>query len=56
MQNFVDTFGFGVGNGSVRASSVLVGIPASLGIVGTLFGLFFATAFWASRGNPDSGM
>jgi hypothetical protein len=46
MQNFIDTFGFGVGNGSVRASSILFGIPASLGIVGTLFfGLFFATVF-----------
>ena len=46
MQNFIDTFGFGAGNGSVRASSILVNIPASLGVVGTLlFGLFLATAF-----------
>jgi O-Antigen ligase len=46
MQNFIDTFGFGVGNGSVRASSILFGVPASLGVVGTLFfGLFFATLF-----------
>ena len=44
IQNFFDTFGFGVGNGSVRASSILAGIPASLGVIGTLFfGLFFAT-------------
>jgi hypothetical protein len=44
MQNFVDTFGFGVGNGSVRASSILFGVPASIGIIGTLFfGLFLAT-------------
>jgi hypothetical protein len=46
MQNFIDTFGFGVGNGSVRASSLLFAVPASLGVVGTLFfGLFFATLF-----------
>jgi hypothetical protein len=46
MQNFIDTFGFGVGNGSVRASSILFGIPASLGVLGTLlFGLFLAGVF-----------
>jgi hypothetical protein len=46
MQNFIDTFGFGAGNGSVRASSILFNIPASLGVVGTLlFGLFLANVF-----------
>ena len=56
MQNFIDTFGFGVGNGSVRASSVLFGIPASLGIVGTLFfGMFLATAFLGKPKPPGFG-
>jgi hypothetical protein len=46
MQNFFDTFGLGAGNGSVRASSILFGIPASLGVVGTLlFAVFFAKLF-----------
>jgi hypothetical protein len=55
MQNFVDTFGFGVGNGSVRASSILFGVPASLGIVGTLFfGMFFAITFLGRSTQPGS--
>jgi hypothetical protein len=42
MQNFVDTFGFGVGLGSLRASSFPIVLLASFGLVGTLiFGLFF---------------
>ena len=50
MQNFFDTFGFGVGNGSVRASSILFAIPASLGIVGMIFfSLFFITVFFGGR-------
>jgi hypothetical protein len=50
MQNFIDTFGFGAGNGSVRASSILFGIPASLGIIGTLFfSLFFIKVFFGKR-------
>jgi hypothetical protein len=54
MQNFIDTFGFGVGNGSVRASSILFGIPASLGVVGTLFfGMFFATLFFGRPKGPQ---
>jgi hypothetical protein len=53
MQNFIDTFGFGVGNGSVRASSILFGVPASLGVVGTLFfGLFLAAL---GRAKPKRG-
>ncbi len=45
-QNFIDTFGFGVGNGSVRASSFLIAVLASLGITGALmFCLFFVTLF-----------
>lgn len=48
LQNFVDTFGFGVGNGSVRASSFPVAVLASTGVIGTLlFGAFFVTLFRA---------
>jgi hypothetical protein len=50
MQNLIDTFGFGAGNGSVRASSILFGIPASLGIIGTIFfSLFFIKIFLGKR-------
>jgi hypothetical protein len=49
MQNFFDTFGFGAGNRSVRASSVLFGIPASLGVVGTFFSAYsLLNCFWVS--------
>lgn len=57
MQNFYDTFGFGAGNGSVRASSFPIAVLASLGIIGSLiFGLFFLTLFLSrtatSQSNP----
>jgi hypothetical protein len=46
IQNLFDTFGFGVGNGSTRASSFPVGVLASLGIFGALlFGSFFVSIF-----------
>jgi hypothetical protein len=46
LQNFIDTFGFGVGNGSMRASSFPVSVLASVGIVGALtMGLFLVTVF-----------
>jgi hypothetical protein len=42
MLNFFDTFGFGVGLGSLRASSFPIAVLASFGLVGTsIFGLFF---------------
>jgi hypothetical protein len=42
MLNFFDTFGFGVGLGSLRASSFPIVVLASFGLVGTsIFGLFF---------------
>jgi hypothetical protein len=42
LQNLFDTFGFGVGNGSVGVSSFPVGVLASLGVFGALiFGMFF---------------
>ncbi|MFM0094529.1 hypothetical protein PQQ87_02875 [Paraburkholderia nemoris] len=41
--NFVDTYGIGVGLGSIRASSFLVVVLASLGVVGVFcYGLFLA--------------
>jgi hypothetical protein len=52
MQNLFDTFGFGVGNGSVRASSFPVGVLASLGIFGTLiFGMFFVKVLFSRTGH-----
>lgn len=51
MQNFYDTFGFGVGNGSMRASSFPIAALASIGIVGSLFlGSFLISVLFA-RGN-----
>jgi Na+-transporting NADH:ubiquinone oxidoreductase subunit NqrD len=48
LQNFYETYGFGVGNGSVRASSFPVGVLASLGVLGALiFGTFFATVLFS---------
>jgi len=46
LQSFFDTFGFGIGNGSTRASSFLVAALASLGLVGAiLFALFMVNVF-----------
>jgi hypothetical protein len=48
LQTFFDTYGFGAGNGSLRASSFPLAVLGSLGIVGAiLFGLFFAGVFFA---------
>jgi hypothetical protein len=50
LQSFFDTFGFGVGNGSARASSFPIAVLASLGIFGTiLFGLFMAGVFFTGN-------
>jgi hypothetical protein len=47
MQSFFDTYGFGFGNGSGRASSFIVAVIASLGIVGSgLLFLFFVGVFF----------
>jgi hypothetical protein len=55
LQNFVDTFGFGVGNGSMRASSYPVSVLASLGVIGVLtMGLFLATIFLNGLKGRDS--
>ncbi len=52
VQNFLDTFGFGVGNGSVRASGFPIAVIASLGFPGTLtYGLFLLMV-WFKKSNP----
>jgi hypothetical protein len=48
LQNVLDTAGFGVGNGSLRASSFPISVLASLGIIGALlFTLFFASVLFS---------
>jgi hypothetical protein len=52
LQNLFDTFGFGVGNGSVRASSFPVGVLASLGVFGALiFSMFFVKVLFSRTTN-----
>jgi hypothetical protein len=54
MQNFFDTFGFGVGNGSIRTSSFPIAVLTSFGICGTLiFGLFFFGILFGKRRGAD---
>src|SRR6266404_3303434 len=49
-QDFIDTFGFGAGNGSMRTSSFPLAVIANLGVVGaTLFALFFAGIFFGGN-------
>ncbi len=51
--NFFDTYGIGVGLGSIRASSFLVVLLASLGIVGVIcYGLFIGKSLF-SPVSPD---
>ena len=42
LQSFMDTYGFGVGNGSARASSFLIATLAGLGVLGTITFLEFS--------------
>jgi hypothetical protein len=54
LQVFVDTFGFGAGNGSMRTSSFLLAVISNLGIIGgVLFSLFFLGVFFG--GSRDGG-
>jgi hypothetical protein len=54
MQNFFDTFGFGVGTGSLRASSFPVAVLSNFGILGTAcFVAFFLKVFLPSRHGAD---
>jgi hypothetical protein len=54
LQSFFDSFGFGVGNGSARASSFLIAVLASLGLIGTpLFVTFMIGVFRGRRTSAD---
>jgi hypothetical protein len=49
LESFIDTVGFGFGNGSGRASSFPIAALASLGLFGTaLFSMFFVGLFFGS--------
>lgn len=55
LQNFFDSYGLGVGLGTVRTSSFPVALLANVGVAGTiLYLLFLASAFGRSRGTPRS--
>jgi hypothetical protein len=49
IQNFIDTYGFGAGNGSVRASSFPVAVIASIGIIGSLTYGLFLVGIWLNQ-------
>ncbi|MDR6817498.1 hypothetical protein J2X76_002674 [Neorhizobium sp. 2083] len=52
-QNFLDTYGLGVGLGTSRTSSFLFALLSNVGVPGTIFFLLFATsAFFRRRGKP----
>lgn len=54
-QNFLDSWGFGVGLGTARASSFAVALLATVGIPGALFYAVFAfECFLRPRGQPGS--
>ena len=54
LQVFFDTYGFGAGNGSLRASTFPLAVLGSLGVVGlVLFGLFFVGVFRAPSPDPS---
>jgi hypothetical protein len=46
IQNFLDTFGFGVGNGSARASSFPIAVISNLGFLGTMIYAMFLLSIW----------
>jgi hypothetical protein len=53
LQNFLDTSGFGAGNGSLRASSLLAAMVGSLGAFGAFtYGAFFVRVIFSSRQSP----
>ncbi|WP_439575028.1 hypothetical protein [Phreatobacter sp.] len=55
MQNFFDSWGLGVGLGTVRTSSLPVAFLSHVGLPGTiLYLLFLASAFWPRRTAPHS--
>jgi len=53
LQNFIDTWGVGVGLGTIRSSSFALALLANVGLIGTiLYVLFFASAFLRDRSKP----
>jgi hypothetical protein len=58
MVNFFETFGFGAGLGSLRASSFPIVVLANFGVVGTLiFGMFFINLLFSRpTKQPSFGM
>jgi hypothetical protein len=53
LQNFFDSYGLGVGLGTVRTSSLPFALLSNVGIPGTLFYLLFiSTAIFRRRGKP----
>jgi hypothetical protein len=53
LQNFFDSYGIGVGLGTVRTSSFPVALLSNVGVPGTIFYLFFITsALGRGRGTP----
>jgi hypothetical protein len=55
LQNFFDSWGFGVGLGTVRVSSFPLALLSNVGVPGTiLYLLFVATSLGRSLGTPRS--
>lgn len=51
--NFIESYGLGVGLGTSRTSSFVIALLSNVGIPGVIFfGLFFLTAFYMKRGTP----
>lgn len=50
LANIFQTYGLGVGLGSVRVSSFLIGVPANVGVIGVvLFLMFFSSLFFSGK-------
>jgi hypothetical protein len=55
LQNFFDSYGLGVGLGTVRTSSFPIALLSNVGVPGTIFYLLFAaSAFVRRRGTPHT--
>jgi hypothetical protein len=55
LQNFFDSFGLGLGLGTVRTSSFPLALLSNVGIPGTIFYILFTgTAFLRRRGTPHT--
>jgi len=53
-QNFIDSYGLGVGLGTVRTSSLLYALLAGVGIPGTLFYFAFCYTSFVGKARPAS--